>query len=265
LKSPSAPPHGFKPGFAGPLYASYVGESRELSRGVRLSLIAHGAIAALILIKSLVFPSKTIPFIPTLRVDIVGLPDVLKKDKFNQPIPAALPTPAKPAEKPREKSKAEPALPNEMVLKPKAKAEEAAREKKIKGALDRIKALQKINDDSEKAPAVVKGNKISKGSSLSDDARESDQASYYDQIRDKLQQNWELPVWLSRQDLSARVQLMIDSRGILRGFRFIKASGNAQFDEAVKKTIKDSQPFPIPPTDIAGSLASNGILVGFPL
>ena len=36
-------------------------------------------------------------------------------------------------------------------------------------------------------------------------------------------------------------------------------------DEAVKKTLTQSQPFPRPPEDLISSLLSNGILLGFPL
>src|SRR3954469_10400830 len=48
--------------------------------GLRVSLIAHGALLFFVLIKSVFSPGEPIPYIPALRVDMVGLPDVLKKD-----------------------------------------------------------------------------------------------------------------------------------------------------------------------------------------
>lgn len=255
------------------------------ARALQWSFGLHVAAIAAILVKSLVFPSAPKPYIPTLRVDMVALPDTLKKDLQNLPptqsskeIADAL----KQAELDAKKIKpiklpdppVEEAAPDEMVLKPKktqpeAKDKGAKREKKLMSALDRIKALARIEKelkrDSAKGGAIVKGNQISKGTSLSGDAREAAEASYLDELRARLQDNWSLPVWLSRQNLNAQVRVFIDARGRVRSFRFQKASGNGQFDSAIKKTLEDSQPFPKPPEGIAASLQVDGILVGFPL
>ena len=48
--------------------------------GLRKSLAIHGLLLALVLLASLVFQGNPIPILPTLRVDVVGLPDALKKD-----------------------------------------------------------------------------------------------------------------------------------------------------------------------------------------
>ena len=154
-----------------------------------------------------------------------------------------------------------------MVLHPKSSSKKD-RELKLKGALARIKALNSISaseNDKPQKSVIIKGNKLSQGASLSADAKESAEASYLDTLRTRLQENWELPVWISRQNMSAQVQVFIDSRGRVRSYRFIKASGNAQFDSAIKKTLEESQPFPSPPLDIASALLGDGILIGFPL
>ncbi len=165
---------------------------------------------------------------------------------------------------------------DELVLHPKktqpektepTKKVSEAQEKRLRAAMDRIKALSKLHadtdtdSDKDQAAPPIKGNKISKGNSLDGDAKESDSANYYDTVRAKLQENWALPIWLSRQNLSAQIEITIDSHGQVREFRFAKPSGNAQFDAAVKKTLQDSQPFPAPPEE----LLMNGILIGFPL
>lgn len=261
-----------------PLSASARAASEPtLGRTIKFSAIVHLACLAAIVIKSLVFPSKPVPYIPALRVDIVALPDVLKKDKGKVgklAEPSRLEEALKEAE---QKAKQIPAAkaqdmasPDEMVLKPKLASPSAKeRQKKLKSALDRIKAIQKIAAEEERKPAPVgalaKGNQLSRGTSLSGDAREAAEASYYDLIRDRLQDNWALPVWVARQNLSAQVQIFLDGRGNLRGFQFVKVSGNPQFDEAVKRTISQSQPFPVPPKELEQSLRMDGILVGFPL
>ena len=142
-------------------------------------------------------------------------------------------------------SKKEIAEPDEMALKPKPAAAErgkSTREETQSGAGSHESARQDFTRRRSAPP--IKGNKISKGTSLSGDAKESDQANYYDQFLGRLRDNWALPVWLSRQNLSAQVQIYIDARGRLHGFRFVKLSGNAQFDDAVKQALEESAPFP---------------------
>jgi TonB family protein len=267
-----------------------------LGKALRVSFVLHAIFLCLVIFKGLVFPHKAKPYIPSLRVDMVSLPDMLKKDLQNVPpsqsnkdIAAALKQaeldahkikPVKIPDQPKTKTPVERAEKDELVLHPKKLAEHAPKEKtaekpverskSLKSALDRIKALDKIHalESSEEKPAhsaVIKGNRVSKGTSLSGDARESAEASYYDALRGKLQENWALPVWIARQNLSAQVQIFIDSRGRVRNFRFMKSSGNPQFDSAIKKTLEESQPFPNPPEGIAGSLAVDGVLIGFPL
>lgn len=248
------------------------------SRALKFSFGIHAAFVALVLVKCLAFPGTAKPYIPSLRVDMVDLPDMLKKDMHNVPLnqdAKEIADALKNAEKEAKKIKPveipdqpkEKADPDELVLKPK-KASDTDKLKNLKSALDRIKALSKIESESKSEKAtkvIIKGNKISKGTSLSGDAKEAAQASYYDDLRAKLQENWALPVWIARQNFSAQVQVFIDPYGRVRSFRFMKTSGNDQFDSAIKKTLEDSQPFPRPPDDIASSLLVDGILVGFPL
>jgi colicin import membrane protein len=261
----------------------------DYQRGIRWSMGAHAFVILLILVKAVVFPNMPKVYVPTLRVDVVGLPDLLKTEKKNPPgktlddIQKMLQKAQADANKvkappPKVAAPVEKAAPDEMVLHPnpaqndqtatksaKDKKAEAAKQKSLEAALRRIKALAKI--DSENTPvqatagAPIKGNKISKGNSTAGDAKESDTANYYDTVRSKLQENWALPVWLSRQNLSATIEIVIDSRGTVREFRFVKSSGNPQYDDAVKSTLAKSQPFETPPNELLG----NTISIGFPL
>jgi TolA protein len=249
----------------------------DLSLGLKWSFIGHGAILLLILVQTFVFPGKVSTYIPTLKVDLVGLPDILKKDlalpnqkQLNQEIQKVL---KKAEQHTREvkptKTVKELVQKDEMTLNHKATTEKTV-EKKNKRALDRHKALSKIQEfsESETTPqkkVLIKGNKISPGASLSGEAREALEASYLDLLRDRLQENWTLPPWVARQNHAAQVQIYLDAQGHLHHLKFIKASGSAQFDEAVKRAVDASQPFPLPPKDLARSLLVDGILVGFPL
>jgi len=249
----------------------------DLLKGIKWSSIVHLSCLVLFLIQSLVFPSKVKPYVPTLKVDLVGLPDVLKKDltrpsqkQINQEISRVI----KQAEETAKQVKAtkkvkEIAQKDEMVVHPQPSAHKTV-EKKNKRALERLKALAKIQDDGvaanpTKKTTLIKGNKISPGASLSGDAKEAAEANYLEVLRDRLQENWTLPPWVARQRLAAQVQIYIDAKGNLKGMKVLKQSGNTQFDEAVKRAVQESQPFPLPPKDLVSNLLADGILVGFPL
>jgi TonB family protein len=262
-----------------PPFSAAPPRGKETRAGFQLSLALHGAVAFLIFFKIFIFPSQPITYIPALRVDIVGLPDQLKKDLAHPaPIPAT--APAHPPAATSATKKAPP--PKEAATEPddamgmKRSAERKAekkREKKMESALARIKALAKISGDStpKKAPTQdaqatqIAGNKISKGTSLSNNAQQSDKENYVDTLQNALQQNWTLPIWLERQQLNAKILIYIDAQGRLIQFKFVQSSGSPQFDDAVKRTLMQSQPFPAPPAEIASSLSSHGVLVGFPL
>jgi colicin import membrane protein len=249
---------------------------RDFDASLKWSAILHVLALLAIVIKSTVFPGTPTPYVPTLRVDIVGLPDILKKDLKDVSSTKEVSDILKKAEQDAAKikpkklppiAKTEPVEPDDMALKPKpADSKEKAREKRLHdamAAMDRIKALAKLARETS-APQI-KGNKISKGTSLSGDAKESDQQNYYDSVLSRLRENWALPMYLSRQNLSAQVQICIDARGRLHSFRFVKGSGNTQFDDAVKRALEESAPFPVPPGEVAFNVLVNGIIFGFPL
>lgn len=260
-------------------------EAFGLGPAARLSLISHVVFAVVVLLAGWIFPSEPKPYIPSLRVDLVGLPDVLKKDldQLQGTVPPQesgkdKPQPTEPVAEPlapktqaKKTEVKEKAAPDEMVLKPKQETAKE-REKRMKSALARIKALNKIavpeekNESvNERPQALIKGNQISRGSSLSGEARENSESGYYDQVLGAVRSNWSLPVWLARQKLSARVRVLIDAAGNVTSIQFTQASGNAAFDAQVKRSILESQPLPRPPENLRGSVLRNGVLLGFPL
>ncbi len=246
-------------------------DDSELWGGIKISLYFHLVLALFFTFQNFVFPKKSVLYIPSLRVDLVGLPDLLKKDiskiQPSHELAEALKKAEAEAKKYKQlqsKKKIQVAKPDEMLLHPKTPDNAQTRAKKNKNALDRIKSLEKLNNEGSSQTAV-KGNKISRGFSLSAQAKESDTINYKDLLTDHLHYNWALPVWLSRQSLSAQVQIFIDSRGMLHQIIFKKFSGNQKFDEMVKKTLMESQPYPLPPQELSKDFLIDGILVGFPL
>lgn len=209
---------------------------------------------------------------PSVRVDLIGLPDLKKTDLKNadasadevrkklEEISAKDKELAK-KQKQTEAKKAETAADdNAMKIRKKEKQAEKERKDSMQSAIDRIKALQAIENSVSKAQAPAKGNVLSEGSQLSGEQGTNTDV-YVDGLVTKIRNQWKLPVWLSKQNLSAKVVVYLRSTGGIDRMNFVQPSGNESFDQYVKKAIESSAPFPPPPRDIE----SDGILLGFPL
>ncbi|MEO5970047.1 MAG: hypothetical protein ABIQ95_08975, partial [Bdellovibrionia bacterium] len=119
--------------------------------GLKRSLIGHALLFSFAFAKIFIFPGNISPYVPVLKVDLVELPNVLKKDlvataqtQITQDISKIL----KQAEQDaiRLKAKAPPiAKSDEMIIKPKATSEKSIQNKNRR-AMDRIKALAKIQE-----------------------------------------------------------------------------------------------------------------------
>ena len=227
----------------------------ELNDGLRWSLLGHFVLALFVILKGTAFQGKPLRYVPTLKVDLVALPDQLKNQKVHPTLDQSksdihkiLDAAETSANRIKTSSPVKDvAQQNEMILNARKVQTEKKIEKRNKRALDRIKALAKIQNSSDDpipektAPApkavLIKGNILSPGSSLSGDAREASEANYLEILRDRLQENWTLPTWVARQSLSAQIQVFINSRGKLNGFKFVKPSGNPNL------TMRSKEPF----------------------
>lgn len=249
-------------------YDPHRSHDEQFRKSLRFSVLAHAALFLALLVKTVGAPKKPIPLASSVRVDLVGLPDFTKKE-----LESATPDLDALGKKLREAEKK-----SEMTLEREKKAEKAAKSglalKKekprpkhdLKSAIDRIRALEEIEESvgagktkSAKA-APAKGNILAKGSSLSGEAS-GEYNEYADHMRTRLSSNWDLPIWLSKLGLSARVVVFLDRYGNVNSTVFAKPSGNKQFDEYVLRTIHQSQPFGPPPAEIL----DGGVTLGFPL
>jgi TonB family protein len=227
-----------------------------ISRAIKISAGIHLGLLLVLFLKSIVLPSEpnTKEYIPSLRVDLVALPDQKTTEQITPAMPAVAPEEVKEAEK-KEKVAQKTEEKGDYSLNKKKNKKE-----RMKSALDRIKALEKIKDGEQ-----IKGNKVMKGSSSKGQASDSVQTTYIDMVLDKVRNEWELPQWLKDQNLTAKVLIKIDRRGIITSTRFLKSSGNEQFDAAVKRTLQASVPFPAPPLSILADMSGDGIVFGFPI
>ncbi len=246
------------------LHPGLATQNTAFKRAVRISLWVHAGVLLGLLIQGVFFPSRSTPYVPSLRVDLIGLPDQLKYEKIE-----LADQPGKGAQSDSSLSKTETKTPDPEGMLPKNSQKTEKKpdpKKRAKDALARIKALSRIKDDSEAAggTTAVKGNQLSRGTSLSAEARESMETSYIDLLWERLQDSWALPLWLQGRDFEAQLYITIDSRGSLTGLRFVRRSGNAAFDDYVTQAVRDAQPFPPPPEALRSTLSSRGVLLGFP-
>jgi len=238
-------------------------QDQKLKRFVLFSAAAHLLLILAMILKTVIAPSTPKEYIPSLRVDLVALPDQ-KKNEAIQPAPSAAPSVAPP--KSKTKAKVKPETDDGDLSVPKKKKQKSKKElkaqKKMKEALARIKAIERIKTMMGEP---IKGNQVSKGSALTGEAKVALETSYVDLVRERIITYWELPKWLKDQNLSANVQVFIDRAGQMSRFQFLKSSGNEQFDNEVKRTLQAAAPFPVPPKELAGDMASDGIIYRFPM
>jgi outer membrane biosynthesis protein TonB len=249
-------------------------EDALFSKALRGSFIAHFLVVMATFVGSIVMPHKPKQYVPSVRVDLVGLPDIKKVDlsktspaemeKLKQKLEeidkaerAALKDRAKKAEQAKKETNMDP---DAMSLKKKEKDDGKTRKKDMSDALRRMKALQAMEEEVAKTAVPAKGNILSKGSALSGE-QNMDTDTYVDELVSRIREHWNLPLWLKNQRLVAKVMLFIDSRGGIARVVFTQRSGNDQFDGQVMKAIELSAPFPRPNAEIK----SDGILLGFPL
>jgi outer membrane biosynthesis protein TonB len=249
-------------------------EDAMFSKALRGSFIAHFLLVMAAFIGSIVLPHKPKQYVPSVRVDLVALPDVKKADlsktspaeieklkekldEIDKAERAALKDRAKKAEAAKKETNIDP---DAMSLKKKEKDDGKTRKKDMSDALHRMKALQAMEEEVAKTAAPAKGNMLSKGSALSGE-QNMDTDLYVDELVSRIREHWNLPLWLKNQRLTAKVMLYIDSRGGIARVVFAQRSGNEQFDAQVMKAIELSAPFARPNAEIK----SDGILLGFPL
>lgn len=223
-------------------------------------------------------------FKSAIRVDMVGLPTKTLTEL--EGIDATLPveTVEKKAEElvtpepsdtamrlPDKKAKAEAEAKKKAKAQKAAAAKEEARKKRladVRASLkieQRRKALRKeLSQEAEgETRAPLTGNIVSEGYSVTGDVA-SDMDVYQGRARAHLGKMWKLPGWMEASSLSAEVLLKIAPNGRILSQKFVKKSGNQEFDNSVLNAIRDAEPYPAPPPSLRQTVMEEGIRWGFP-
>jgi outer membrane biosynthesis protein TonB len=262
-------------------------QNSKLRRYVKISLGIHGGILLLLIAGKFLGFDKAEMFQPSVQIDMVALPDLVKSQEA-RPLDPTLPVKDAPPPPPKEEVMAKPEPKPEPKPRPDEMALEKAKEKKAendaKKALERLKAerqkeqraedkrreelVNKREEDlkrfEEAYRSAIKGNQTNQGTSSTGSLQETVNA-YAGHIRERLHGNWALPVWLQDKGLRAVVRMYIDGRGNIVRYQFTAVSGNDAFDNYVKGTVQRSSPFAPPPEEMAKGLRNSGLEVQFPL
>lgn len=245
--------------------------------GLSISLLFHGAVVSVFIVKSILLPSEPQIYQRTIRVDMVALPDKLDQGPKLTPIIETKPADKTPAPEPLkaapEKSKEIPIAP--IDPKKALSAIEKLKQKKQAEDLKRQKAQEKIERQNAQELAEIakqfeikkqefKGSVISAGSSLS--GLESVQMNdYIAAIDDHVKRLWELPEYLANnKSLKTRIRIRINQDGSLKSFEVVVRSTDQSYDTIVMDTVKSADPFPAPPEKFVDIVGIDGVLLGFP-
>lgn len=246
-------------------------QNDEFTKAIWASLLIHIALILFFSIKTYFFDSEPMIYENAVRVDLVALPDKLTPEQLQHP--EAAPELKKPETKvePQKETQKQVLVPKKdkpkedaiNLNKTKSKQTDALKKLKEMQALEKIKRELETQDRIKKSAKLFKGNQISTGSELSGVSKIQHE-NYIANVKRHVYQNWALPEWLAKKELSAQVLVRFDERGNIIFHQLYKSSGNASYDEATLEAVQKSSPAPAPPEKLVKIMKNEGILIGFP-
>lgn len=232
------------------------------------SFLVHGLVVFFIFIQNVYFPSKPTRYLPSVRVDLVALPNKVYKKVITKNLP-------KPKKQKSVQVKSQPKkkLPQKKKPKIKAKAKPKVKSKTIrqmqKKAIEQLKAQVALEKTKKEPPQKTnwkqefKGNIIAAGTHLTGLAQIQHE-DYQKELDFHVKQYWELPKWLDQDDLRATALVKINQQGFVVEKKILHSSGNFQYDKIVLETIDRASPFPKPAKKFFNIVRIDGIILGFP-
>ena len=249
--------------------------SDHLARWITYSIAFHILMFICFSVRAFFSPSEEIKIEPTIRVDIVSLPDrafAKLPPSITAPPPEEKklpPPPPQPVAKPVAIQVPKPEPPKLDLNKNKHNQE---------AALRRLQALQKLQQapEPEAAPEhkadqkeaetqsapPVRGNVLSNGNGLKGVTKLDDE-QYTQTIQEHITRHWNLPQFLSSANLSALVRVFVDARGTLLKKVLVRSSNNPVFDQSAMQAVDSALPLPRPPDDLVNVVSVRGIDIDF--
>ena len=193
-----------------------------------------------------------------INIDVVGLPNVLKKDLplLNKTVAEAK-TPKKeemvvPDKKAEKNNKKIAEKKSNLIAKVKESVEEE------QNYLTKIKIIKGLKEQKGIAGGT---STASTGIAVSSDAVPA--SPYFQTIKEYVRNYWKIPNWINAEGLNTLITLKVAEDGSISDLTVSKASGNAEFDDLAFNSVKNAAPFPPPPISVRETLES-GVILSFP-
>lgn len=184
----------------------------------------------------------------SIRVDMVGLPDLpLKKETV-------------------EAKKEKPVLLPEKTKKKTRKKEKDSKQTKDLKKKEVVKTQKKKKDSPVTKQKINKGNQIAEGAKKGAEILSSQQTAeiniYMAIVIEQVRARYNLPKYLTDHNLTAQIEIRINSNGEMIYKQIASSSNNELFDSQVLKAIENAAPYP-PPPDSVKDLIKDGIIFTF--
>lgn len=200
-------------------------------------------------------------YTPTVRVDLVALPDKPYREmkEMNEEIQKA-----QDAIREIKEKKGELTLQEKEGMKFSKKIE---LKREAKSAIERLKALQALEKRlrARKKEVELKGNVVTPGASLPSSGKENVLDEYRSVVSEKIKLRWALPSYLRKgreRELSGEIIIFLNPDGsIIR--REIISSGVQEFDGYMNQALEEALPFPSVPEALRRELRYDGVSITF--
>ena len=222
-----------------------------------LSFAGHLCIFLFLFFSPKMFQSKSMEIKESIRVDMIGLPDIQK------------PQAPAPQKSKKEVKKSAPQKPKKKPKpKPKPKQKKPSVKKEVKKSKPDPKQTKRAQSQAianlREEKRLYKGERLSKGDSQQGEINALLISAYSSRIRSHINRNWNIPQFLADKNLRATIVIYINKLGQITRIELEKTSGDESFDQIVIETIQISSPLPEPPSELVYSLSREGIGFNFP-
>ena len=146
--------------------------------------------------------------------------------------------------------------------------------KKLNLKKDKTKKVQKTEkgvksglSSGDIKDLILKGNKLSAGSSVTGSESSSADAftKYLGQLSNSVKLKWVLPSYLIDKGLKCRIRIYLGRTGNLINAEIFESSGNSQYDQKALSAIKSAAPFESLDESFQDKGLNGSIILGFPL
>jgi TonB family protein len=231
------------------------------------SIVIHVLIVSLILLTSQNFWHKPIIIndgisAGSINVDMVGLPNVLKKDLnlLNESRRQEQDNLSKTI-----KEKDQMSLPDTKKIK-QARLSAIERLKKSvayeKTYLEKLKIIKGLRKSTDLGRITDKSEDPNPGTGAGE-ASDVPSNPYFNTLKDLIRTYWQVPHWMNTEGLNTLVATKLRPSGEISSIDIIKSSGSRDFDNLALNAIRNAAPFPTPPVVVRDAL-EDGIVFSFP-